>query len=149
MAESYTWRLIKFAEADFLKCCGSRRWASAMAAHSFPNAKEVMATADSIWWGLSPEDWQEAFAMQRPMAARTDLSEATPSVMTEIVERAITYEQRFGWPFVATAVGKTATYVLRSLQERLPGEPAAELRVSAEQQLQITHNRLKRLLARQ
>jgi len=119
-----------------------------MAAHSFPNAKEVMATANSIWWGLSPEDWQEAFAMQPPMGARTDLAEATPEVMVEIGQGEQLYEQRFGWPFVATALGKTAATVLRLLEERLQHEPAAELRISAEQQLQIAHNRLKRLLAR-
>ena len=119
-----------------------------MAAHSFPNAKEVMATANSIWWGLSPEDWQEAFALQPPMGARTDLAEATPEAMGEIEQGAQLYEQRFGWPFVASALGKTAATVLLSLQERLQHEPAVELRISAEQQLQIAHNRLKRLLAR-
>lgn len=86
--------------------------------------------------------------MQPPMGARTDLSDTTPAVMSEINEGAQLYEQRFGWPFVATALGKTAATVLRSLQERLQHETAAELRISAEQQLQIAHNRLKRLLAR-
>ncbi len=144
----YTWRLIKFSEADLLKCCGSRLWAKAMAEHAFPNVKELMATADSIWWGLSPKDWNEAFLANPAMGERTDLAEATPEIMAAVRQLAPEYQARFGQPFVATALGKTAAQILRSLQDRLGNDPAVELRTSAEQQLQVTHNRLKRLLPR-
>lgn len=119
-----------------------------MAEHAFPNAKEVIATADSIWWGLAREDWQEAFAANKPISDRTDLAEPMPETMETIRQLAHTYEERFGFPFVSTALGKTAGMILVSLQERLHHDAAVELRISAEQQLHIVHNRLKRLLPR-
>ncbi len=140
--------MIKFAEADLLKCCGSRKWAVAMAEHAFPNAKEVMATADSIWRGLAREDWQEAFEANVPIGERTDLVEASPEIMEKISQLASAYLQRFDRPFVTTALGKNASQILKFLEERLAQEPEAELRIASEQQLQITHNRLKRLLSR-
>jgi len=140
--------LIKFAETDLLKCCGSRKWARAMAEHAFPNAKEVLATADSIWRGLTPQDWEEAFDAHVPIGDRTDLAESTPQLMERISQLATSYRERFDRPFVSTALGKNAAQILKFLEERLEHEPDAELRISAEQQLQITHNRLKRLLPR-
>src|SRR5881394_2999501 len=50
------------AEAEFLKCCGSQRWASAMtAARPFANIDELLTKADRTWSSLRPEDWLEAF----------------------------------------------------------------------------------------
>jgi 2-oxo-4-hydroxy-4-carboxy-5-ureidoimidazoline decarboxylase len=49
--------------AALLRCCGSRRWAGAMAARRpFASAAELFATADEIWAGLDRADWLEAFA---------------------------------------------------------------------------------------
>src|SRR5712691_12977221 len=50
------------AEAEFLKCCGSQRWASAMtAARPFADVDELLTKADGIWSSLTAEDWLEAF----------------------------------------------------------------------------------------
>ena len=119
-----------------------------MAEHSFPNGKEVLATGDSIWRGLSPDDWREAFDAHPPIGDRADLAEATPQIMSALRQLAAHYQERFERPFVTTAAGKTAAQILQSLDDRLKNHPAAELRITCDQQLQITRNRLKRLLAR-
>ena len=150
--------LIKLAEADLLKCCASKRWAQEMAAHSFPNPKEVLATADSIWWGLKPEDWHEAFAAHPRIGERTEQQwareeqfgtrHASDGILTEIKQANQQYEQRFGHIFIVMASGKSADQMLKILRERLANDPETELRIAAQQQLEITHLRLKRLLAR-
>ena len=119
-----------------------------MAEHSFPNVKEVLATADSIWWGLKPEDWEEAFAALLPIGERTDLADSTPELMQQIRDAAMAYQERYGQRFVIRAIGKTAAQILQILQDRLESDGAGAMRANAEQCLQITHHRLKRLLPR-
>src|SRR5262249_24657996 len=47
----------------FLRCCGSMRWAQAMAeARPFVSAAALVDAADRIWAGLNAADWLEAFA---------------------------------------------------------------------------------------
>src|SRR5207237_8048311 len=51
-----------FAEAEFLKCCGSQNWAHAMSAsRPFLHVAELLEAADKVWWSLGEEDWLEAF----------------------------------------------------------------------------------------
>lgn len=144
--------MIKLAEADLLKCCGSKQWAREMAAHSFPNSKEVLATADSIWWGLKPEDWLEAFASHPRIGERTEQAwareEQNGAKHAEFKDANAQYEQRFGHIFIVCATGKSALEMLRALRDRLNNDPQTELRVAAQQQLEITHLRLKRILPR-
>jgi 2-oxo-4-hydroxy-4-carboxy-5-ureidoimidazoline decarboxylase len=48
---------------EFLRCCGSTRWASMMtAARPFASVDAMDVTADVIWAWLTPADWLEAFA---------------------------------------------------------------------------------------
>src|SRR4051812_13818684 len=50
------------AEAEFLKCCGSTRWAEQMtAARPFANADSLFSRADEVWRSLGEDDWLEAF----------------------------------------------------------------------------------------
>jgi OHCU decarboxylase len=150
--------MIKIAEADLLKCCGSLRWAHEMAAHSFPNPKEVLATADSVWWSLAGADWLEAFRAHPRIGERSEnrwsqeeqyaARHASHDTMAELREANRLYEERFGFTFIVCATGKSADQMLRMLRDRLDHDPDIELRIAAEQQRQITHLRLKRLLAR-
>jgi OHCU decarboxylase len=51
------------AERQFLRCCGSVRWAQQMAARRpFPDLPSLKAAADTIWSDLDGGDWLEAFA---------------------------------------------------------------------------------------
>ena len=134
--------MIRLKETDLLQCCHSAAWAHQMAAHSFPNVKEVFATGDSIWWSLSADDWKEAFAF--PPKIGDHIPETSKHQMSTL-QRA--YLERFQFPFVLCAAGKTAHFILVSLRERSTNDPESELKIAAEQQRQVTHLRLKRLLA--
>jgi OHCU decarboxylase len=148
--------MIRIKESDLLLCCGSTAWAREMAAHSFPNAKEVFATGDSIWWSLGPTDWREAFRAhpkigdrgshqwsREEQAAARHASEAT---LTELRELNRAYEERFGYIFIICANGRGAHSILEALKARIGNAPEVEIRIAAEQQLEITHLRLKRIL---
>jgi OHCU decarboxylase len=148
--------MIRIKESDLLLCCGSTAWARQMAAHSFPNPKEVFATGDSIWWSLTPEDWQEAFRAhprigdrgthpwsREEQAAARHASDATLNELRELNQA---YEDRFGYIFIIYANGRSAHSILEALRARLAHSPETEIRIAAGQQLEITHLRLKRLL---
>src|SRR5262245_54909208 len=50
------------AEIEFLKCCGSTRWARALAcARPFASVGELFAKADDISAALTDSDWLESF----------------------------------------------------------------------------------------
>ena len=58
------------AEHELLRCCGSTRWARAMAgARPFTNLAAMAAQADKIWRGLGPDDWLEAFGAHPRISA--------------------------------------------------------------------------------
>ncbi len=127
-----------------------------MAEHSFPNPKEVFATADSIWWSLEPEDWLEAFRAHPRIGENSDSQwsreeqhgarHASHETLVALREANHQYEDRFGFVFLICATGKTADQMLRALKQRLGNDQATEIRVSAGEQREITHLRLKRLL---
>jgi OHCU decarboxylase len=146
------------ADALFLRCCGSRRWAGAMAAaRPFAGLAAVLDTADRVWTALTPFDWREAFAAHPKIGERTgDLwavgeqagaSNASPDVRKRLAEANRAYEARFGYIFIVCAAGKTADEMLALAEERLQHEPDRELRIAAEEQRNITRLRLLKLLA--
>src|SRR6185436_21099724 len=50
------------AESEFLKCCGSKKWAAAMVdARPFASAQAMIDEADARFSSLSDEEWLEAF----------------------------------------------------------------------------------------
>ena len=65
MNQSITWLnelSTREAAAEFLKCCGSKRWAEAMtAARPFDTVDDLLVKAGSFWWSLNDSDWLEAF----------------------------------------------------------------------------------------
>lgn len=148
--------MIKLKETDLLQCCGSTRWACEMAAHSFPNPKEVLATGDSIWRSLTADDWLEAFRAHPRIGERVQSAwsreeqfsarHASDRTMDELREANRIYDEKFGHIFIVCAAGKTASTILDILNDRLPNDPETELKIAAEEQRQITHLRLKRIL---
>ncbi len=153
------------AEAEFLKCCGSQRWASAMtAARPFANVDELLTKADSIWWSLSAEDWLEAFrahpkigekkaaAAQSEEARRwsereqSGIRNAPADTMAALAAGNRDYEQRFGFIFIVCATGKSSEEMLTILQARLQNDTETEIAVAAEEQRKITRLRLEKLL---
>lgn len=152
------------AVQGLLDCCGSRAWASQMAAaRPFENTYQALDSADRIWAGLGRNDWLEAFRHHPPIggrkAARKQSSRAerwsakeqsavqeTPGEMRAVLEAANSaYLVHFGYIFIVCAAGKTTEEILRLLKERLANDPETELRVAAEEQRRITRLRLERL----
>jgi OHCU decarboxylase len=153
------------AEAEFLKCCGSRAWANALSgARPFIDADALFHKADSVWWSLSENDWLEAFhahpkiGEEKAAAAQSEQARSWSAQEQSGVENATTetkaalaagneeYEERFGFIFIVCATGKTSKEMLAILNERLRNDPATELRVAAEEQRKITQLRLEKLL---
>ncbi|HWK88416.1 MAG TPA: 2-oxo-4-hydroxy-4-carboxy-5-ureidoimidazoline decarboxylase [Longimicrobium sp.] len=154
------------AEAELLTCCGSRRWARAVAAlRPFADADELMEAADRTWWGLDREDWLEAFrghpriGEKKAERAQTDREQGWSSseqagmdAAAEETRRALAegnraYEDRFGHIYLVCASGRGADELLSILRSRLGNDADTELRVAAEEQRAITRLRLEKLLA--
>ena len=153
------------AKAEFLKCCGSQSWANALSdARPFKDADALLHKADSVWWSLSEEDWLQAFRAhpkigeQKAAIAQSEQARSWSAQEQSAIQDAATetkkalaagnreYEERFGFIFIVCATGKTSSEMLTILQERLPNDPALELRVAAEEQRKITRLRLEKLL---
>ena len=153
------------AEAEFLKCCGSRSWARAMtSARPFENKDELMNGADRVWWSLDSADWLEALRAhpkigeKKAAVTQSEQAEAwsaqeqsatqnaSSGTMAALAEGNREYEQRFGFIFIVCATGKSSEEMLTLLNQRLQNDPETELRFAAEEQLKITRLRLEKLL---
>ena len=153
------------AESEFLKCCGSQRWAQIMAtARPFHSLDEMLARADEVWWELSQPDWLEAFhahpkigekkaATAQTVAAQkwsaqeqSGVAQAGPQTISELAERNREYEERFGFIFIVCATGKSSEEMLAIINQRVQNDRATELRAAALEQSKITRLRLEKLL---
>jgi 2-oxo-4-hydroxy-4-carboxy-5-ureidoimidazoline decarboxylase len=155
------------AAAAVLPCCGSRRWA-AMLANSRPYAEEadLLRSAEEIWWRFDEAGWLEAFTTHPRIGEREAPKNASgqsaawsaaeqgtvmaegDSVLAALAEGNRRYEERFGRVFLVCAAGKTAHEMLETLEKRLANDQKTELRVAAQEQLEITALRLKKWLNR-
>src|SRR4030095_8177493 len=115
------------AAADFLKCCGSTRWARALAeGRPFETLDDVLAEADRVWWSLNEADWLEAFrahpkigekkaavtqsveAQKWSAQEQSGVAQASAETIDELAERNREYEDRFGFIFIVCASGKSS-----------------------------------------
>ena len=153
------------AEAEFLKCCGSTKWARAMTdARPFVSEEELFAKADDISSSLKDEDWLEAFRAhpkigeKKAAAAQSQqeqkwsaqeqsgVTEASAGTISQLAERNREYEDRFGFIFIVCASGKSPDEMLAILNSRIDNDPRTELRIAGEEQRKITRLRLEKLL---
>jgi 2-oxo-4-hydroxy-4-carboxy-5-ureidoimidazoline decarboxylase len=154
------------ALAAFLRCCGSRRWAEAMArGRPYHDEPTLLAAAERAFAPLAPADWLEAFSHHPRIGDRGSLAERFPhtagwsrseqdgvarageDVLEALVRANRDYEARFGHIFIVCATGKSAAQMLALLRERMPNEPGTELEIAAAEQRKITAIRLKKLLS--
>ncbi len=144
------------AEAEFLACCGSIKWAAQMAAaRPFVSKEAVFEKAEALAQTLSRADWLAAFAAHPKIGDRkargqagkeqSGTARASSRVLAGLTKGNRDYEKRFGYTFIVCATGKSAAEMLRLLSARLKNAPDAELRVAAEEQRKITRIRLERL----
>ena len=152
-------------EAEFLKCCGSTRWAREMTeARPFASLEELCEKADRVCESLNEEDWLEAFRAHPKIGERkaaTDQSQQAQSWSTEeqsgvanaaretvdeLAQQNRQYEARFGFIFIVCATGKSPEEMLTILQSRIGNDRHDELLIAAEEQRKITRLRLEKLL---
>jgi OHCU decarboxylase len=155
----------KEAESEFLKCCGSGRWAEQMIAERpFESLDDLISKADRVWRNLEPRDWLEAFlshpkiGRKHAAAATSDQSkrwsEAEQAGVSNADEQTIQtlavlnkdYEDKFGYIFIVCATGKSSEEMLAILRSRLENNPDEELRIALGEQAKITKLRLMKLL---
>ena len=153
------------AQAEFLKCCGSKRWAAKMTAERpFENVEEMVTTADHIWWALESTDWLEAFDSHPRIGEKRAAAQVAPEslswseteqsgsrsstqqTMEELAQLNRQYQEKFGFIYIICATGKSAEEMLAILRDRLDNDPATELRNAATEQAKITTLRLNKIL---
>jgi len=153
------------ATAEFLKCCGSTKWARAMtAARPFASEQELFAKADDILSSLEDEDWRQAFRAHPKIGEKkaataqsqqeqkwsvqeqSGVGAASAEAISQLAERNREYQDRFGFIFIVCASGKSSDEMLAILNSRIDNDPQTELRIAAEEQSKITRLRLEKLL---
>ena len=153
------------ATQELLQCCGSKRWASAMATgRPYDTLEILLATSIDIWWSLDRNDWLEAFrshpkigekkaadkvsaqSQQWSGQEQSGVDEAPHETVSSLAALNEAYEQKFGFIFIVCATGKTSDEMLTALRERLQHDTQAELPIAAAEQSKITELRLKKLL---
>lgn len=152
--------------AALARCCGSRRWAQAMAAAApFSSRTQLHGLADWHWWQLDDADWREAFthhprigadpeALRARFGSTADWSEgeqagvqgASPKLLTDLAQQNDRYFARHGYIFIVCASGLGAQEMLDRLLARIDNDLDNELRIAAGEQARITRLRLNKLL---
>src|SRR5450759_2221693 len=96
---------------DLLRCCGSGKWAEAMAARwPFAATAAMLHEADAIWRRLDPEEWLEAFRTHPKIGERTatgwsqreqsGTASASTDERAELARLNCEYQDRFGYIFI-------------------------------------------------
>ncbi len=152
------------ARGVLFQCCGSRRWVEQMLARRpFGSDEQLLTSVDEVWWGLTREDWLEAFAHHPRIGERlppdraagqsarwaseeqAGAAVADSATLEALVEYNAAYEHRFGHVFLICATGLSAAAMLETLQARLENPADMELRIAAGEQAKITRLRLQKL----
>lgn len=146
------------AEDEFLKCCGSQRWARAMAARRpFKTKDDLYRTAEIEWLKLKYPDWLDAFSHHPRIGDRakaqgfakqeqSGASSASDATLLSLESLNRLYEEKFGFVFLIFATGKSADEMLGMLQRRLQNGRDVELKNAVTEQAKITRLRLEKLL---
>lgn len=147
------------------RCCGSTAWVNKML-EVFPVEDFVDLTEDAEekWYECSEADWKEAFShhpkigdteslkkkfadtAQWASGEQSGVNTASEEVIKQLAEGNRQYEEKFGYIFIVCATGKSADEMLQMLNARLPNSPGEEIKIAADQQMQITKLRLQKLL---
>ena len=153
------------AEAELLKCCGSKSWARRISRERpFRTIEDLIKKSEDVWWSLETSDWLEAFRSHPKIGEREAVqldepetrkwseqeqsgvdgaSEQTRNSLAELNRK---YEKKFGFIFIVCATGKTSEDMLSILQQRLGRSREEELRVAASEHAKITELRIIKLL---
>ena len=151
------------ARAEFLRCCGSARWADQMAAgRPYADSAKLYDACERAFQQLGEGDWKEAFGAHRRIgdpkgkagagtvawatAEQSGVRSAGPEILARLKEANEAYEARFGYIFIVCATGKNAAEMLEMLHSRLGNNRTEEAKIAASEQSKITRLRLEKLL---
>ena len=141
------------AVATMLGCCGSRRFAQAMAdGRPYPSAAAAVAAVDAVFESLTWSDVLEAMDRHPRIGARVGgQSAAEQSGVADASRAALAagnaeYEDRFGHVFLICASGLTGDQMLGALRERLNNKADIERTVAATELRMITRLRVGKAL---
>jgi 2-oxo-4-hydroxy-4-carboxy-5-ureidoimidazoline decarboxylase len=142
------------AEAALLSCCGSRAFATALAAgRPYRSADLLLAAISSVFAALTWDDVQEAMRCHPRIGDRAaGQSAAEQSGVTDASRAALAdanraYEQRFGYLFLVCAAGLSGAEILARLRDRLTHDLDTERAVARAELFQITVRRARVLAA--
>jgi 2-oxo-4-hydroxy-4-carboxy-5-ureidoimidazoline decarboxylase len=147
------------------RCCASQRWIAAMLEQlPFTSPAGLAMAARAAFALLRRADWLEAFAGHPVIGAepasfrvqfgrtagwsseeQAGVDSASDAVRGALARKNQLYHERFGFPFIACASGKSAEELLAALEARLENAPEPELRNAAAEQEKITLLRLEKL----
>lgn len=154
-------KLNKAAKQKLLmNCCGSAAWTGLMLKQSpFADETDLVNAATDVWYNeCSSADWLESFthhprigdikSLTKKFARKEQASVAAASkkIITALAEANAAYEAKFGFIFIVCATGRSATEMLRLLEDRLPNTIGEELHIAMGEQMKITILRFKKLL---
>lgn len=148
------------AERELARCCGSPRWAAAVASRRpYRDVADLCRVADDVWWTLEGGDWLEAFSRHPRIGERSagtsrswsneeqaGAHDAPAETLDRLNRLNRDYERRFGHVFLISAAGKRAEEMLANLERRMTNDPVTELKIAALEQAKITRLRLEKLL---
>lgn len=148
-----------------LKCCGAARWVDRiMAIFPVNNKQALMDGAIRCWNECTEKDWLEAFThhpqigdvktLRQKFTATANwaedeqagVSHASEETIRELADKNKMYKEKFGYIFIVCATGKTASEMLRLLNERMHHTPQEEIHIAMKEQQKITLLRLEKLL---
>ncbi|KZV14960.1 uric acid degradation bifunctional protein TTL [Dorcoceras hygrometricum] len=159
---------VGLGEKDWLACCGSVKFAKAMAsAGPFSSYQEAVSAATDIWFNkVDVNGWLEAFSAhpqigESPSKSHksstsaqwskgeqsTALATATESTLQELYEWNARYWQKFGFVFLIFASGRSMPEILAEMKRRYQNRPIVELELAAKEQMKITELRLSKLFS--
>lgn len=145
------------AATEFLKACGSKKWATAMAwARPFESVPAMLRAAEREWWKLSEADYLEAFGAHPRIGdssggkwstqEQSGAASAAELTLAKLKSQNDAYFEKYGFIFIVCATGKSADEMLALLEARLGTERAVEVRTASEEQAKITQLRLHKWL---
>lgn len=154
-------KLIKAEKTkQLMSCCGSSAWVESML-RQFPFDSEaaLIDAACNIWYNqCNSMDWLESFthhprigdvkSLTKKFAGKEQASvaSATQKTIAALAAANKAYAAKFGFIFIVCATGKTATEMLRLLEERLANSIGEELHIAMGEQMKITILRFQKLL---
>jgi len=113
--------------------CGCAAWQRVLvASRPFGTPGELAATSDGVMGALGWSDVEQALSAE---------PEAVPAAVRGS-EEAVTYEGRFGVPFVIEPTGRTEEQIRAALAERLAADEDDEQRAVRRELAAIVRNRL-------